>query len=107
AHRREPLFLRRVEAAPGDLVGRLQGPQDAAPAVDSPAVARQREVVRLFVARRNERPDAERGLRLGMTLARLVEAPVERQRLFGADPVGEKVRERVREAEVRGELSAV
>ena len=42
-----------------------------------------------------------------MALARLVEAPVQRQRLLGALAVGEEIGERVGQAEVRRELGAV
>jgi hypothetical protein len=42
-----------------------------------------------------------------MAFARPVELPVERKRLLDALPVGEEIRERIRQPEVRGELRAV
>ena len=75
--------------------------------IDAPAVARERQVRRLLVAVGGERPDAERGLRHRMALARLEALAIERHRHLGALAVGEEVGEGIGQAEVGRELRAV
>ncbi len=107
AHRldRRPFVGR--EAALRDCVGRLQRPEHPARAVDAPALAAERVVRGRSMGVGRERPDADGCLRLGMALARAVQAPVQRERFVCTLPVDEEVRVGVRQAEMRGELRAV
>ena len=92
--------------AAGDF-RRQQRVADAALEADAPVFARVQLAPRLLLGVGRERPHADRRLRLRMRGARPVVVAVEAQRLLDAAPVAEEVRERVRQAEMRGEARAV
>ena len=91
----------------GGGLRRHQRVADALLEADAPVLARGELPPRLLLGVRRQRPHADRRLRHGVRGARPVPVAIERQRLLDAAAVGEEIRERVGEPEVRGELRAV
>jgi hypothetical protein len=98
--------LRRRIRALGFL-GRQERLTDTLSAIDYCAFASFELVKRFFFRVGCQRPDANRGERLGIGFAGAIVLAVKIQRLFHAGTLAEKICERVGQAKMSRELSAV